>query len=50
LRQLAIRYGITDVPNHDALADAVVTARLLPILLAQANITSAEQIASIALK
>jgi DNA polymerase-3 subunit epsilon len=50
LRQLAIRYGITDVPNHDALADAVVTARLLPILLAQANITSAEQVASIALK
>lgn len=50
LRQLAIRYGITDVPNHDALADAVVTARLLPILLHKANITSASQIESIALK
>jgi DNA polymerase-3 subunit epsilon len=50
LRQLAIRYGITDVPNHDALADAIVTARLLPLLLAKANITDAGQLASIALK
>ena len=50
LRQLAIRYGITDVPNHDALADAIVTARLLPMLLAKAGITDASQLASIALK
>ena len=49
LRQLAIRYGITDVPNHDALADAIVTARLLPLLLAKANVTEAGQLASIAL-
>jgi DNA polymerase-3 subunit epsilon len=50
LRQLAIRYGITDVPNHDALADAIVTARLLPMLLAKAGITEASQLATIALK
>ncbi|MEY3823747.1 MAG: hypothetical protein RL628_1855, partial [Actinomycetota bacterium] len=39
-----------DVPNHDALADAIVTARLLPMLLAKAGITDASQLASIALK
>lgn len=50
LRQLAIRYGITDVPNHDALADALVTARLLPLLLAKANVTNGGQLASIALR
>jgi DNA polymerase III epsilon subunit-like protein len=50
LRQLAIRYGITDVPNHDALADAIVTARLLPLLLAKANITNAGELANIAVK
>jgi DNA polymerase III epsilon subunit-like protein len=50
LRELAKRYGITDVPNHDALADAVVTARLLPLLLAKANITTVDQLAAIALK
>jgi len=50
LRQLAIRYGITDVPNHDALADAIVTARLLPLLLAKANVTEASHLAGIALK
>ena len=45
-----MRYGITDVPNHDALAYAVVTARLLPLLLAKANITTVYQLAAIALK
>jgi DNA polymerase-3 subunit epsilon len=50
LRQLAIRYGITDVPNHDALADAIVTARLLPLLLAKANITNAGELANIAVR
>lgn len=50
LRQLAIRYGIHDVPNHDALADAMVTARLLPLLLAKANITHAGELANIAVK
>jgi DNA polymerase III epsilon subunit-like protein len=50
LRQLAIRYGITDAPNHDALADAIVTARLLPLLLAKANITDAGQLVGIAVK
>jgi hypothetical protein len=38
------------VPNHDALADAIVTARLLPLLLAKANVTNASQLAGIALK
>lgn len=50
LRELASRYAITDVPNHDALADALVTARLLPLLLVKANITTVDQLTAIALE
>lgn len=46
LGDLCDRYGITLVRPHDALADADATAALLPYLLAEAGICTADQLGS----
>jgi DNA polymerase-3 subunit epsilon len=44
LVELCERYGVPLDQAHDALADATATARLLPLLLGAAGITSGEQL------
>lgn len=41
LAELAKRYGVADIPTHDALADSRTTAAVLPHLLSAAGIRDA---------
>jgi DNA polymerase III epsilon subunit-like protein len=46
LRDVAARYGKSTDRPHDALADAQLTAAVLPNLLAAHNITTREDLAA----
>lgn len=50
LSEIAIRHGIVNERAHDALADAQVTAAVLPRLLSELGITTIEQLSPFVVK